>query len=308
MAGSSASRAARTFASVKKEAVRREEAVHAVEARRVRRRHDERSLAGNDLAEGLSDASFRGFAADEGAGSFARGGIGTEPQATRVARARKVAGCRMERWYPGARAVLGPHVVVLVRTFPLTRAPIHRTARGMRREERFEDAQGNWLACREPAPGVVHFVASGRLTVELAQHLTDFSDGRGAARLSSFLDWWAVESYASKARYALTRWSVANRQAFACAHVLTRSRLVRMGVSVANISVSGIGVLHDRPRPSPPPSRRRSAPRWRADARRSTAASPPARGRRGSERRPPQRKSASSPRKSPRSAGRRRAR
>ncbi|MEO0325147.1 MAG: hypothetical protein AAF447_19465 [Myxococcota bacterium] len=115
----------------------------------------------------------------------------------------------------------------------------------MVRSDQLEDPLGNRLSSREPAPGVLHFQASGRLSLEVARRILEFTEGRRTPGLAAFHDWWGVESYDTKARYLLTKWVVTNRQAIREAHVLSRSRLVRMGVSVANISVAGIGVLHD---------------------------------------------------------------
>ncbi|MEM1417740.1 MAG: hypothetical protein AAGH15_22770 [Myxococcota bacterium] len=113
------------------------------------------------------------------------------------------------------------------------------------REEKYEDEAGNTLVARERAPGVLHFVATGKLTTPMAERIAAFSDARTTPGLASFHDWWRIGAYDSKARYLLTRWAVENLADLQAAHILTRSRLVKMGVSVANISVGGIGRLHE---------------------------------------------------------------
>ena len=59
-----------------------------------------------------------------------------------------------------------------------------------------------------------------------------------------FHDWSAMDGYDVDARVALTRWSVANRGAFASVHFLITSTIVRLGVQVANIALGGFMQAH----------------------------------------------------------------
>src|SRR5690606_35425297 len=62
--------------------------------------------------------------------------------------------------------------------------------------------------------------------------------------LLSFCDWYDMEGYDSDARMALTQWTYAHRSEFAAIHILLRSKLVAMGVSVANLALGGFMTVH----------------------------------------------------------------
>ena len=110
----------------------------------------------------------------------------------------------------------------------------------------------------EPRPGVLHFVVERRLSTELARHILDFVEHSRSQQLSFFHDWSKVTGYDTQARITITSWSVKHRSRLVTAHMLARSKIVRMGVSVANIAVGGIAKLHESQRPG-----RRSARRAR---------------------------------------------
>ncbi len=66
----------------------------------------------------------------------------------------------------------------------------------------------------------------------------------GGPRLIAFHDWEALTSYESEARTALTTWGFDIRSGVERVHILVRSKLVRMGVSVASIVLVGMIVAH----------------------------------------------------------------
>lgn len=103
------------------------------------------------------------------------------------------------------------------------------------------------MQASEPRPGVLHYVVEGRLTIKLAEHIIEFADRSSNQQLWFFHDWWKVDGYDTQARYLITRWSVKHRQRLQAGHILTRSKIVRMGVSVGNIAIGGIAQLHDTP-------------------------------------------------------------
>ena len=119
---------------------------------------------------------------------------------------------------------------------------------GMIREERAEHGLSR-LVAQELRSGLLLFTASGRLTRTLGRRITDFLDATEVDRYLAFQDWWDVASYESSARYDLTQWVRANRERMVEGHILARSKLVKMGVTVANITVLGHLVLHEEKAP-----------------------------------------------------------
>ena len=114
------------------------------------------------------------------------------------------------------------------------------------RAAEFGDSSGTAQAS-EPKPGLLHYVVTGRLTTSLAEQIIAFADGSRSESLWFFHDWWQVDGYDTQARYLITRWSVKHRARLRGGHILTRSKIVRMGVAVGNIAIGGIAELHDSP-------------------------------------------------------------
>jgi hypothetical protein len=104
--------------------------------------------------------------------------------------------------------------------------------------------------CSEPAPGVLVVVARGHLSSTLIPRVLAWRDQAlsRTATVDIFDDAAELESYDSEARVLLTGWSAKNRKNIREHHILLRSRLVAMGVSVANLAVGG----HIRPHTSRP--------------------------------------------------------
>ncbi len=115
----------------------------------------------------------------------------------------------------------------------------------MRRAE-FSDEDG-MIHASEPRPGVLHYVVEGRLSTELVKRFIEFAEQSPSDTMRFFHDWWEVDGYDNPARYALTRWSLAHRKQLQSADILTRSKIVKMGVSVGNIALGGFAKLHHNP-------------------------------------------------------------
>ena len=83
---------------------------------------------------------------------------------------------------------------------------------------------------------------SGHLDLAHAQHMMAAVDRlRHTGRpVDAFNDWQAMESYDHEARLALTDWVRRIRPSFRSLHILQRSKIVSMGVSVANLALGGL--------------------------------------------------------------------
>ena len=77
---------------------------------------------------------------------------------------------------------------------------------------------------------------AGNMTVEAARYLQSKIDVLIASHqdVVGFHDWWDVPTYDSAARVAWQTWLT--RAQFAGAHFLSRSRLLQMGIIVANLA------------------------------------------------------------------------
>jgi len=115
----------------------------------------------------------------------------------------------------------------------------------MRRSD-FRDDDGA-VHASEPEPGVLHYVVEGRLSTELVRRFIDFAEQSPSDTMRFFHDWWEVDGYDNQARYALTSWTLKHRKRIQSADILTRSKIVKMGVAVGNIALGGLAKLHDNP-------------------------------------------------------------
>lgn len=108
------------------------------------------------------------------------------------------------------------------------------------------DTQG-CLFIFNPSNGIVVTQAAGHFSVMLAEkNLESLEPLRKSQRkLAFFNDWEQMESYDSSARKKLTDWTIAHRTHFDGAWILTGSRMVAMGVAVANVATELVGLrLH----------------------------------------------------------------
>jgi hypothetical protein len=63
---------------------------------------------------------------------------------------------------------------------------------------------------------------------------------RTSERLTLLIDFWDMPGYESFFRVGLTEWGLEHRARLEPIHLLARSPLVRMGVSVANLALGGL--------------------------------------------------------------------
>ena len=88
---------------------------------------------------------------------------------------------------------------------------------------------------------------SGHMDLEHASLFEAY--GADRVRLSGgglhvFHDWLTMTGYESECRQRLTRWSVKHLDAYAEVHLAVRSKIVAMGVQVANIALRGLIHVH----------------------------------------------------------------
>jgi hypothetical protein len=82
--------------------------------------------------------------------------------------------------------------------------------------------------------------AHGQLFVEYGERMVE----RGPGELRVFHDWFEMTGYETSARKQLTDWSVANRKHYREVHIGLRSKIVAMGINVANIPLGGLIRAH----------------------------------------------------------------
>lgn len=119
---------------------------------------------------------------------------------------------------------------------------------GRSRAKYFEEVRTEvgYLAAWEVSPRIFITVAEGHMQVPHADLVLRVGDriadlGRPMA---SFHDWMGMVSYDSVTRKLLTDWSIAHRAQIRASHIALESRLVRMGVTVANLALDGILESH----------------------------------------------------------------
>lgn len=99
-----------------------------------------------------------------------------------------------------------------------------------------------------PAATVVGVRVVGYLDTPLVPYTmqkTDELTARGV-KPTVFNDWWEMTGYDSEARIRLTEWTRSNLALGKTwpSHVLMRSKIVAMGVTVANMALGGALVVH----------------------------------------------------------------
>jgi hypothetical protein len=68
------------------------------------------------------------------------------------------------------------------------------------------------------------------------------------APVVTFNDWFEMNGYDSEARLLMTSWVLSSRSKFSAIHVLVHSKLVAMGVSVANLALGGLISTYTSPK------------------------------------------------------------
>lgn len=98
-----------------------------------------------------------------------------------------------------------------------------------------------------PSAPLLYSRIEGRVDDEVLGPLRracDHAVSRGPAWF--FNDWELLEHYTTRGRLEITQWALRHRARIVESHVLVRSRLVAMGVGVANLALGGIYRTHRR--------------------------------------------------------------
>ncbi|MEO8798346.1 MAG: hypothetical protein ABI551_10705 [Polyangiaceae bacterium] len=102
------------------------------------------------------------------------------------------------------------------------------------------------LILRRPAPHVVVLIATGYGGKDLAAPILALRDMvvQQAGKIALFDDFEKATGYDSELRVKLTDWSRRNAKAMTSHHILTSSKLVAMGVAVANLALGATIKAH----------------------------------------------------------------
>jgi hypothetical protein len=95
--------------------------------------------------------------------------------------------------------------------------------------------------------GAVCIIVDGHADGGYAPAIVDACDRVMGARASItlFFDWEEVPSYDSQLRIDLTNWTLKHLKAVQGIHLFTRSKIVRMGASVANLVLRSTISVHE---------------------------------------------------------------
>lgn len=111
-------------------------------------------------------------------------------------------------------------------------------------ERRLAETPRGSLLAYTLTPTIYVTIVSGHMETAHADALLAFSEarvrGRRDQKLRVFHDWVEMTGYESQCRQRLTNWAVNNLDAFAEMHLAQRSKIVAMGVQVANIALGGL--------------------------------------------------------------------
>lgn len=113
--------------------------------------------------------------------------------------------------------------------------------------ERWQGATGQ-LALRWSGRGGLEISVSGHGGSDLIELPTRRGDVvlRASGQLSLFFDLGEMPSYDSAMRVRWTEWVLQRKSSVNCLHVVARSKLVTMGVAVANLALDGLITSHTR--------------------------------------------------------------
>lgn len=105
------------------------------------------------------------------------------------------------------------------------------------------------LRMSNPAPGVWATHATGHIDSSLVDQFTAFGDQvlTQASETYGLHEWYGLDSYDSQARKQSVAWSARVIREFAGVHIGLRSRIVRMGVTLANVVLDNRLTVHDDP-------------------------------------------------------------
>lgn len=98
------------------------------------------------------------------------------------------------------------------------------------------------------APTVVVFRVTGHMEPAVSELIISYVDERirraRGRKVHLFQDWLAMEGYDSSCRQQLTTWTAKNLGSFGSLHIAQRSKIVAMGVQVANLALGGVIKTH----------------------------------------------------------------
>jgi hypothetical protein len=97
------------------------------------------------------------------------------------------------------------------------------------------------------APGLYATRAAGHIEVELSSKIVAGGNEviREHGKLLAFHDWQGIQTYETDARKQLTDWAIGIRGKVERVHLLTGSKLVRMGVAVASIALGDMVTAYE---------------------------------------------------------------
>lgn len=101
---------------------------------------------------------------------------------------------------------------------------------------------------RRPAAHVVLLIAEGHGSKDMAVPILGLRDQivREAGKIAVFDDFENASSYDSELRVKMTEWSRKNAKAMTAHHILTTSKIVAMGVAVANLALGATIKAHTK--------------------------------------------------------------
>lgn len=113
-----------------------------------------------------------------------------------------------------------------------------RVADAGARQERWSDERGS-VELSRPRAGVVITKVSGFATPELGRRIIRWVDGsvRDGERPAVFHDWDGATGYEPEVRREFASWYARVRKNVKEVHVLTRSKVVSMGISLVTLAV-----------------------------------------------------------------------
>jgi len=102
--------------------------------------------------------------------------------------------------------------------------------------------EGGYLAAWEVVPRIFVTVAEGHMQEAHAEIVVRVGDkiAELGRPMAGFNEWSAMTSYDSVTRKLLTDWVSEHRHQLVASHVSVDSRLVQMGVTVANLALDGL--------------------------------------------------------------------
>ncbi len=109
--------------------------------------------------------------------------------------------------------------------------------------QRLQGARGQ-ISVWQVAHGVYASEVTGHLDLKMAQLIIEFAEPLYAlGPVAGFHDWLQMTGYESRSRIALTQWVLSHREQSRL-FIGVRSKLVAMGVTVANLALGNLIEVH----------------------------------------------------------------